>query len=79
MKNPDLFPLMDNCVTAGEHLYGLLEALHHSQEKLEENAMHSCIDLCKTLEESQANNQANLFRAIHQLNIVKKAVNGDGA
>lgn len=79
MKTSYLHTLMDDCVTTGEYLKGLLDAISHSHQNLDSVALDSCFALLRYLSEQHANQQAEILKACHQLNIVSNAVNGGGA
>lgn len=77
MRKPDLYPLMDDCRVIGEQIKGLLSAINIAGGKLDDQSHASCMSLCIELEERRANQEARLFEAVHQLNIVNNAVNGN--
>lgn len=77
MRKPDIYPLMDDCRVIGEQLKGLMTAVNLAGGKLDDQSHASCISLCIELEERRANQEARLFEAVHQLNIVNNAVSGD--
>lgn len=77
MNPADLFPLMDSCKTTDEHLDGLLEALEHSAHVISDDGLVRCISLCRSLRKQNANSQAKVNDAFHQLNIVNNAVTGE--
>ena len=79
MRKPDLYPLIDDCKVTGEQIKGLMTALNLAGGKLDDQSHASCMSLCIELEERRANQEARLFEAAHQLNIVNDAVNGGGA
>ncbi len=79
MKTSYLHSLMDDCVTTGEYLKGLQDAMSHSHQKLDSTALDSCFALLRYLSDQHTNQQAKILKACHQLNIVNSAVNGGGA
>mgnify|MGYP000406840634 FL=1 len=79
MKASYLHTLIDDCVTTGEYLKGLQDAMYHSHQSLDSTALESCFALLRYLSELHANQQGEILKACQQLDIVNNAVNGGGA
>ena len=79
MKTSYLHSLIDDCVTTGEYLKGLQDAMSYSHQELDSTALDSCFALLRHLSDQHANQQAEILNACHQLKIVNSAVNGGGA